>query len=152
MPSMGFARRPVSADLDTVIDASNESNSALASHSAASYVGAISQEQIRTPEVAHNRHPADVPLPQQDPFVDPEVQQLADEINGPRRHRRRKRRKQHRADHWKRKKSERGRIMPFVRGTAARGKLIACIISGMFLIAVLTICTFIPQHLTPRKY
>ncbi|KAF9692187.1 hypothetical protein EKO04_009826 [Ascochyta lentis] len=139
MPSMGFARRPVSADLDTVVDESNGPNSALASHSAASYVGAISQEQIRTPEQTYNRHPADVPLPQQDPFVDPEAQQLADEINGPRRHRRRKRRKQHRNDHWKRKRSDRGKLMPFVRGTAARGKLIACIISGTFLVSVLTI-------------
>lgn len=142
MSSMGFARRPVSADLDTVIDSSNGSNSAFASHSAASYVGAISQEQIRTPEQTYNRHPADVPLPHQDPFVDSEVQQLAEEINGPRRHRRRKRRKQHRADHWKRKRSDRGKLMPFVRGSAARGKLIACIISGTFLITVLTICKF----------
>ncbi|KAJ4990966.1 hypothetical protein SVAN01_03537 [Stagonosporopsis vannaccii] len=140
MPAMGFGRRPTSADLDTVIDDSNGSNSALASHSAASYVGAISQEQIRTPPQTHNRHPADVPLPQQDPFVDPEIQQLADEINrGPRRHRRRKRRRQHRNDHWKRKRSDRGKLMPFVRGTAARGKLIACIISGTFLLTVLTI-------------
>ncbi|KZM21080.1 uncharacterized protein EKO05_0003567 [Ascochyta rabiei] len=139
MPSMGFARRPTSADLDTVIDESNGSNSALASHSAASYVGAISQEQIRTPEQTYNRHPADVPLPHQDPFVDSEVQQLADEVNGPRRHRRRKRRKQHRSDHWKRKRSDRGKLMPFVRGTAARGKLMACIISGTFLLSVLTI-------------
>lgn len=143
MPSMGFGRRPVSADLDTVVDESNGSNSAFASHSASSYVGAISQEQIRTPDLTYNRHPADVPIPQQDPFVDPEVQQLADEINGPRRHRRRKRRKQHRADHWKRKRSDRGKMMPFVRGTAARGKLIACIISGTFLLSVLTICTSI---------
>lgn len=141
MPSMGFGRRPVSADLDTVVDDSNGSHSAYASHSAASYVGAISQEQIRTPEQTYNRHPADVPLPQQDPFVDPEVQEIADEINrGPRRHRRRKRRRQHRADHWKRKRSDRGKLMPFVRGTAARGKLIACIISGTILVTVLTIC------------
>lgn len=146
MPSMGFARRPVSADLDTVVDASNESSSGFAQHSAGSYIGTISQEQIRTPETTYNRHPADVPLPRQDPFVDPEIQQLAEEINGPRRHRRRKRRKQHRADHWKRKRSERGTIMPFVRGTAARGKLIACIISGTFLISVLTICTFMPSQ------
>lgn len=148
IPSMGFGRRPVSADLDTIIDNSNTSDSALASHSAASYVGAISQEQIRTPEQTHNRHPADVPLPQHDPFVDPEIQELADEINrGPRRHRRRKRRRQHRADHWKRKRSDRGKLMPFVRGAAARGKLIACIISGTFLISVLTICMF--QITTP---
>ncbi|KAJ4337667.1 hypothetical protein N0V95_008273 [Ascochyta clinopodiicola] len=139
MPSMGFSRRPVSADLDTVVDESNGSNPTLASHSAASYVGAISQEQIRTPEQTYNRHPADVPLPHQDPFIDPEVQQLADEINGPRRHRRRKRRKQHRDGHWKRKRGDRGKLMPFVRGTAARGKLIACIISGTFLLSVLTI-------------
>lgn len=142
MPSMGFGRRPTSADLDTVIDESNGSNSAFASHSAASYVGAISQEQIRAPAQTHSRHPADVPLPrQQDPFVDPEIQELAEEISrGPRRHRRRKRRRQHRADHWKRKRSDRGKLMPFVRGTAARGKLIACIISGSFLLTVLTIC------------
>ena len=144
MHSLGFARRPVSADLDTVIDDSNGSNSAFASHSASSYVGAISQEQIRAPEQTYNRHPADVPLPQNDPFVDPEAQEIADEINhGPRRHRRRKRRRQHRADHWRRKKSDRGKLMPFVRGQAARGKLIACIISGTFLLSVLTICMFL---------
>ncbi|KAJ4375571.1 hypothetical protein N0V86_007104 [Didymella sp. IMI 355093] len=139
MPSLGFGRRPVSADLDTVIDESNGSHSHLASHSAASYVGAISQESIRTPEQTYNRHPADVPLPQHDPFVDPEVQEIADEINhGPRRHKRRKRRRQHRADHWRRRKGDQGKVMPFVRGTAARGKLMACTISGTFLITVLT--------------
>jgi hypothetical protein len=141
MPSLGFGRRPVSADLDTVIDESNGSHSHLASHSAASYVGAISQESIRTPEQVYNRHPADVPLPQHDPFVDPEVQEIADEINhGPRRHKRRKRRRQHRADHWRRRKGDEGKVMPFVRGTAARGKLMACTISGTFLITVLTAC------------
>ena len=149
MPSLGFGRRPVSADLDTVVD---ESNGTYASHSASSYVGAISQEQIRAPEQTYNRHPADVPLPQNDPFVDPEVQEIADEINhGPRRHRRRKRRRQHRADHWKRKKSDRGKLMPFVRGQAARGKLIACIISGTFLISVLTICTSLTNPLDKFK-
>lgn len=180
MPAMPWGRRPVSADLDTVVSASNGST-AFASHTAASYVGAISQEQLRTPaqptqtynrhpadvplptlqdpfrtpeqtytrtpELTYARHPADVPLPTpqnaQDPFVDPEVQEIADEINrGPRRHKRRKRRNQHRADHWKRKRSERGRMMPFVRGTAARGKLTACIISGFFLLTVLTVCTY----------
>ncbi|KAF3002394.1 hypothetical protein E8E13_002292 [Curvularia kusanoi] len=167
MPSNMWSRRPVSADLSTVIDASNPS-AAYASHSAASYVGAISQDQIpRTPEQTY-RHPADVPLPQHthshtpvvdpfgtpvvdraDPFVDPEVQEIADEINrGPRRHKRRKRRRQHRADHWRRKRSDRGKVMPFVRGTAARGKLMACIISGTFLLTVLT--TYLAIALTNK--
>ncbi|KAF3035861.1 hypothetical protein E8E11_005053 [Didymella keratinophila] len=139
MPSLGFGRRPMSADLDTVIDESNGSHSHLASHSAASYVGAISQENVRTPDPAY-RHPADVQLPQHDPFVDPEVQEIADEINhGPRRQRRRKRRRQHRADHWRRRKGgDRDKDKPFNRGSAARGKLIACTISGSFLITVLT--------------
>lgn len=69
------------------------------------------------------------------------MQQMANEING-RRHRRRKhrRRKHHRAlrsDQWVRRRGERN---VYVKGTAARAKLIACIISGAFLLTVLAIC------------
>ncbi|KAH6643144.1 hypothetical protein C7974DRAFT_302833 [Boeremia exigua] len=139
MPSMGFSRRPVSADLETVI------NPAFASHSAASYVGTISQD---SPPPLSYRHPADVQLPADDPFVDPEAAPGAEENPGPRRHRRRRRRRQHRADHWKRKRSDRGKLMPFVRGAAARGKLIACIISGSFLVVVLS--TYLAIALTNK--
>ena len=45
--------------------------------------------------------------------------------------------------------------MLFVKGTAARGKMIACIISGTFLITVLAICkytdSYLPQSITPSK-
>jgi hypothetical protein len=41
--------------------------------------------------------------------------------------------------------------MPFIRGSAARGKLIACMISGLFLVTVLAVCTFPSTHFSNHK-
>lgn len=154
VPFLGFLRRdqPEANALPTLHDAprdSNDSRSLLrAHHTAGSYIGAIaSQQGVQTPETVYQRHPADVPLPQQDSnYVDPEIQQLAEEING-RRHRRKHRRRKHRQpqpDRWVRRRDERGAQGPmlFVKGSPARGKMIACIISGSVLLTVLSICKF----------
>jgi hypothetical protein len=131
---------------------SHDSHSPLrAQHTAGSYIRTITPPQgPQIPETVYGRHPADVPLPRQNSgFADPEIQELADEING-RRHRRKHRRRKHRhhhhhhqhADRWVRRRearSERGPML-FVRGTPARGKMIACSISGFFLLTVLATC------------
>jgi hypothetical protein len=137
-----------------------------AHHTAGSYIGAIAPPQDpQEPTTLYARHPADVPLPhQQEGFVDPEIQQLQDEING-RRHKRRKhrRRKHHRpersasnASHgsngWVRRRGERGTTAVYIRGSAARGKMIACVISGTFLITILAICTSSDTLHPPLQY
>jgi len=127
-----------------------------ANHSASSYIGAIGETP--EPSTIYARHPADVPLPQNDGFVDPEIQQLAEDINGRRRRRRKHRRRQHHDTQrsgstsssgtrgWVRRRNERGTSPTHVRGTAARGKLIACIISGTFLLTILAICKFLSEE------
>lgn len=154
LPFLGFLNRrpppletnilPVSNDVPRE---SNDSRSPLQpQHTAGSYIRTIAPLQDPQEPATIYRHPADVPLPnqRQDGFVDPEVQQLADEINGGRRRRKHKKKKHRRADHWERRRSDRGSlgVMLFVRGTAARGKLIACIISGTFLATVLGACKY----------
>ncbi|KAF1832582.1 hypothetical protein BDW02DRAFT_420201 [Decorospora gaudefroyi] len=152
IPFLGFWNREQSPD-PNVLPTSNEvpceshdSRSPLhAQHSASSYIGAIAPLQDpQDPATVYSRHPADVPLPtQQDGYSDPEAQQLADEING-RRHKRRKhrRRKHHRtqrSDRWVRRREESRTAAIYVQGTAARGKMIACVISGTFLVTLLAI-------------
>ncbi|KAF2820236.1 hypothetical protein CC86DRAFT_118609 [Ophiobolus disseminans] len=157
-PSWGFFRRDQPSDtnlLPVSHDApreSHDSHSPLrAQHTAGSYIRTITPPQDpQLPQTVYARHPADVPLPRQNSgFIDPEVQELADEING-RRHRRKHRRRKHRHHHhyhhqrsdgWVRRREEqraRGPML-FVRGTPARGKMIACAISGTFLLTVLAI-------------
>jgi hypothetical protein len=162
-PFLGFFRRDQSADpnlLPVSHDAprdSNDSRSPLrAQHLAGSYMDAIVPQQgPRAPETVHYRHPADVPLPRQNSgYVDPEVQLLADDVNG-HRHRRKHRRRKHRqphSDRWVRRHNERSGHGPllFVRGSAARGKMIACIISGSFLLTVLAICKSSAYPKTPN--
>jgi hypothetical protein len=150
-PFLGFFRREQPQDLTLPVshDAprdSNDSRSPLrAHHLAGSYMDAIGPQ---TPETVYHRHPADVPLPhQRSGSVDPEAQILADEATA-HRHRRKHKRRKHRAppsNRWVRRRagsdaSTTGPLL-FVRGTAARGKMIACIISGSFLLTVLAICT-----------
>lgn len=119
-----------------------------AHHTAGSYIGAIQDPQ--EPTTVYSRHPADVPLPPDHTgAVDPESQQLADEINE-RRHRRRKhrRRRHHRTERpeqWVRRRDERGSSTIYVRGSAARRKLASCVISGTFLIVILSICKSTPN-------
>jgi hypothetical protein len=153
IPFLGFLRRDQALDPESspgahdAPRASDDSRSPLrAQHTAGSYIHAI--EPPQTPETVYQRHPADVPLPHQDSnYVDPEVQQLAEEVNG-RRHRRKHRRRKHRqqphTDRWVRRREEQGAQGPmlFIRGSAARGKMMACIISGTFLLTVLSVCKF----------
>ncbi|KNG51935.1 hypothetical protein DDE82_005565 [Stemphylium lycopersici] len=116
-----------------------------AHHTAGSYIGAIAPLQDpQEPTTVYSRHPADVSLSHQyDSLVDPETEQLADEINGRqhrrRKHRRRKHRRTERSDQWVRRRGERGSSAVYVRGSAARGKMVACVISGTFLITILSI-------------
>lgn len=157
-PFLGFLRRDQSPNpngLPTHNDVprhSDESSSPLrAHHTAGSYRNTIAPLQDpREPETVYDRHPADVPLPSQPSgHPDPEIQQLAEEVNG-RRHRRKHRRRKHRrTDHWVRRRNERGAQGPmlFVRGSPSRGKMIACIISGTLLLTVLAVCTSpLPIH------
>jgi len=152
-PFLGIFRRdqpsepnllPVSHDAPRE---SHESHSPLrAQHTAGSYMRTIAPAQdLQQPETIYSRHPADVQLPRQDSgFTDPDVQVLSDEVNG-HRHRRKHRRRKHRRhqqQQWVRRRAEPSARGPMVfgRGTAARGKVIACTISGMFLLTVLAIC------------
>jgi hypothetical protein len=151
IPFLGFFRRD-QADQDVLPVAhdaprdSNDSRSPLhAQHTAGSYIGAIAPQGLQTPETVYHRHPADVPLPRQNSnYIDPEIQQLAEEINS-RRFRKKQRRRKHRRpppDRWVRRRDEEGARGPmlFVRGSPARGKMIACIISGSLLLTVLSTC------------
>jgi hypothetical protein len=155
VPFLGIFRRDHSPDPN---DAPHAWPSPLRpQHTAGSYIRTITPPQL--PESAHERHPADVPLPRQDSgFTDPDVQELADDING-RRHRRKHRRRKHRrhhqhphADRWVRRRDERSASGPllFVRGTPARGKVVACTISGLFLLTVLAICK-LPYYTQSRS-
>lgn len=159
-PFWGFlGRRPhsrpppidVISDNDAPRD-SNDSRSPLRpQHTAGSYMRVIAPLQDpRVPEVVHNRHPADVPL-NYGGSVDLETQQLQDEIHGRRRKRKHRRRRTQRHNHWVRRRSgsssqDRGICFPFIKSQAARGKCVACMISGLFLTTVLAICAL---NLTP---
>ncbi|KAF1914405.1 hypothetical protein BDU57DRAFT_453735 [Ampelomyces quisqualis] len=147
-PFLGLFRRDQSNVLPASHDAPhgpNDSRTPLhAQHTAGSYIGAIAPRAgPPTPETVYHRHPADVPLPQQSSdAVDPEVQ-LAADINDRRKRRKHSRRKhrQPQADRWVRRRNEQNAQGPllFVRGSPARGKMIACIISGSLLLTVLSI-------------
>ncbi|KAF2127927.1 hypothetical protein P153DRAFT_294346 [Dothidotthia symphoricarpi CBS 119687] len=110
-----------------------------AQHTAGSYIGAIQPEaplEQRTTH-AHESHHAR----QESNFsiADPEVLQLQAEINGRgRRHRRRKHRRHEHHDQWVRTKKGRG-TRHSGKGTAVRGKKMACILSGTFMLVVLAI-------------
>ncbi|KAH7138414.1 hypothetical protein B0J11DRAFT_555198 [Dendryphion nanum] len=137
LPFLGFFRRPPPSPIEIPPPRqSTDSRSPLRpQHTAGSYMRAIAPLQDPPePQAIYNRHPADrhpadVQLGQTDSHsqVDPEIQQLQDEINGRRRrrHRHHRRRKhQQRPNHWTQ---------------AARGKALACTLSGLFLITVLAI-------------
>ncbi|KAF2450880.1 hypothetical protein P171DRAFT_148120 [Karstenula rhodostoma CBS 690.94] len=156
-PFMGFFRRDHSPPAPININAANEpprdssdSRSPLyPQHTANSYMRTVAPLQdLQEPPTVYrrnsdvpDRHPADIELGYQG-SVDPETEVLSDEVQQRRRRRRHRRRKHshprsQRA--WVRRKNERQGCMPFVRGSAARGKLIASIISGLFLATVLAI-------------
>jgi len=156
LPFLGFLRRPQSPpapiDINLANNGSRDSSDSRSplhpQHTAGSYMRAIAPlNDPREPETiyrssphAPSRHPADVPL-DYNGSVDPETERLSGEMQQRRRRRRHRRRKHHRHQRqWVRRKHERRTCMPFVRGSAARGKLLACIISGLFLATVLAIC------------
>lgn len=150
VPFLGFWQRQQSPDPNVLPFSNdpprdfNDSRSPLrAQHTAGSYIRTITPPQ--EPQTVYSRHPADTQLSDEhDGYTDPEVQQLANEIHG-RRHRRRHRRRRHtRTKQWVRRRDERGTGIVFVRGTAARGKMFACSISGTFLLVVLATCKFSP--------
>jgi hypothetical protein len=122
-------------------------------HTAGTYMRTIAPlHDVREPERTYDRgqrdaverHPADVQLnynSNDDRGLDNDGS--PEEINRRRRRRRhhhRRRRHNPHHDRWVRRRSERGTCLSFVRGTAARAKLMSCIISGLFLMTVLAIC------------
>ncbi|ORY15708.1 hypothetical protein BCR34DRAFT_477604 [Clohesyomyces aquaticus] len=157
IPFLGFLGRRPQSPPDPIVLPDNEgprestdSRSPLRPpHTAGSYMRTIGHFGTpRQPETAFSRHPADVPL-DYERSVDPETAQLQDELHG-RRPRRHRRRRKHRtggrhdpsrqpATHWVRRREERGICFSFMRSRAARGKCYACLISGLFLMTVLTI-------------
>ncbi|KAF2662485.1 hypothetical protein K491DRAFT_700286 [Lophiostoma macrostomum CBS 122681] len=162
-PFLGFLRRPQSPPDPIVITdndlprGSSDSRSPLRpQHTAGSYLREIAPLQDpQEPETIYNRHPADrhpadVPLGHGEVghgSLDPETEQLQEEVHGRRRRRRRhhhhRRRKHHqphnRYTHWIRRRHEKSICFPFVKTQAARGKAFACLISGLFLTTVLAI-------------
>ncbi|KAF2268304.1 hypothetical protein CC78DRAFT_19836 [Lojkania enalia] len=152
LPFLGFLRRPQSPPTPVIIPEddtpreSSDSRSPLQPHhTAGSYTRAIAplENNLRSPELVYdNRHPADVPL-DYNGSVDPETQQIQEDIHRRRRRRHRKRKHhhqhRHRSTHWVRRKTDKGVCFPFIKSQAARGKCIACLISGLFLMTVLTI-------------
>ena len=119
-------------------------------HTAGSYIHTITPLQDpqepatiyeRQPATIYERHPADVPLPQQYPEGNPRSsdEHPEDDIDGRKRQRKQKKRKHQRPGHWVRRRNGRGEMM-FTKGTAARGKMFACLFSGAFLVTVLAIC------------
>ncbi|KAL1611937.1 hypothetical protein SLS60_000160 [Paraconiothyrium brasiliense] len=154
-PFLGFFRRDHSPPAPIDVNAANgpprdssDSRSPLhPQHTARSYMRSIAPFQPpQEPETVYrrnsdipDRHPADVQLDYRG-SVDPETEVLSDEVQQRRRRRRHRRRKQHRGQRaWVRRKNERRGCMPFVKGSAARGKLISCMISGLFLATVLAV-------------
>lgn len=164
IPFLGRFRREQSpapiaipSSTDPPRDSSDSRSPLRPQHTAGSYMRTIaSLGNPRAPEMAHarqdpDRHPADVQLDYHGSGGgDPEIEQLQNEINGRRRRRRRHRRRHHGQSegYWVRRRNRhdhgRGRGTRLRRGTAARGKLTACVISGSFLVLVLTICTYLP--------
>ncbi|KAK7186845.1 hypothetical protein DPSP01_007031 [Paraphaeosphaeria sporulosa] len=156
-PFMGFFRRdhspPAPIDVHAANEPSRDSSDSRSplhpQHTAGSYMRTIAplQHPQEPPTVYRrnsdvpDRHPADVQLDYRG-SVDPETEVLSDEVQQRRRRRRHRRRKHshprsQRA--WVRRKHEKRGCMPFVRGSAARGKLIASMISGLFLATVLAV-------------
>ncbi|KAF2735723.1 hypothetical protein EJ04DRAFT_434341 [Polyplosphaeria fusca] len=147
LPFLGFLHRPRSPPEPIVLPdnepprGSSDSRSPLRpQHTAGSYMRVIAPPEgdLRQPSPVLDRHPADVPLGIAG-SVDPETHQLQEDIHGRRRKRRHRRRKQNRPTHWVRRKSDKGVCFPFMKSRPARGKIFACIISGLFLMTVLTI-------------
>ncbi|KAF1973641.1 hypothetical protein BU23DRAFT_568044 [Bimuria novae-zelandiae CBS 107.79] len=152
-PFMGFFRRdhpPAPIDMDAANGPRNSDDSRSPlhpQHTARSYMRSIAplqdpqepQTVYRRDSDVPDRHPADVHL-DYGRGVDLETEVLSDEVQQRRRRRHHRRRKHHRNQRaWVRRRGSKRGCMPFVRGSAARGKLVASIISGLFLTTVLAI-------------
>ncbi|KAF2813015.1 uncharacterized protein BDZ99DRAFT_247555 [Mytilinidion resinicola] len=147
LPLLGFLRRPHSppslplADSELRRDSTYSQSPLRPQHTAGSYIRAINSEDVVrgpvAPEMVHTRNESHSSYGS----VDPETEHLAEIVNHSRRRRKRRRRTravpERRA--WIRKRGERGVCFPFVKSPAARTKCTACLISGLFLIVVLTI-------------
>lgn len=142
IPFLGFMRRPQSPQPNTMADDnrpdSSDSRSPLRPQfRVESYIRVIEPLQYPSAEDGViDRHPADVSL-EYGASEDPEAQHTHDSVNHRRRrrHRRRKHTRSNRSTHWVRKKG-------FIKTHAARAKLCACIIAGLFLVTVLAVCTY----------
>ncbi|KAF2273392.1 uncharacterized protein EI97DRAFT_155894 [Westerdykella ornata] len=178
-PFLGFLRRSQYPPTPIIVTDNNDprishdSRSPLRpQHTAGSYMRTIGpfenyQDVPNVPPLPEtalpDRHPADVSLPDLLPShtrgssLDPETQQLQEEVHGRRRrHRRRhhhhhqghrhhgerkKRKPKHKYTHWVRRKrqEQRNLCLGFVGTGAARSKLMSCLISGLFLLTVLAV-------------
>lgn len=153
VPSLGFLGRHSQSPNPNLIHISTNAARELATplsplhpqHTAGSYLREIAPPQDpQEPTAIYSRHPADVSLPSlsQDIHEGPSATQVADRSDNHKRRRKHKKRKHRRAGQWVRHRNEtsgRG-VMLFVRGNAARSKMIACIISGALLVTILAIC------------
>ncbi len=120
-----------------------------AQHTAGSYIHTIEPLQDpQEPATIYSRHPADVLLPEQNAEGHSSSdEQALDNSNGRKRQRRHKKRKHQRPGHWVRRRDAHGKrkVMVFEKGTAARSKMIACLISGTFLVTILAVCQYHSQ-------
>lgn len=164
-PFLGFFRRPQEPPAPIDVEAANggaargssDSRSPLhPQHTAGSYMRSIAPlYDPRGPETVYrrnsdvpDRHPADVRL-EHGQTLDQETNEVvedqgAGESRERRRRRRHRRRKHHRQQQgqWVRRKQEKRSCMAFVNGSAARRKLVSCLISGPLLATVLGVCEF----------
>lgn len=147
IPFLGFLRRPqsppdpIAVPNDAPRDSTDSRSPLRPNHTAGTYQRILEplEPTPRQPEVVYARHPADVPL-DYGGSGNSDTQQLQEEGQGRRSRRHHGRRKRH-ATHWTRRRSQRGESSSFIKSRAAKGKCFACLISGLFLITVLTICT-----------
>jgi len=156
VPFLGLSQRQSSPDPNAlptfhqVPPDSSESRSPLHAQTlAGSYIGAIAfRRDPQEPEVVYNHYPADNHSSfQQDSHAELQVQEST-EAMGQRRHHKKHRRRKHtrRNKQFVRRKNEHGSsiVSTSVHATAARRKMLACVISGIFLVTILAICRPIP--------
>lgn len=143
LPLLGFLRRPHSPpglgvpEVDLPRDSTSSRSPLHPQYTAGSYMREIAPEEDEPagPPTAHVRHGSDYGS------VDPETEHLAELVNN-RRTRTRRRRRKHRQRAWVRKRKDRSVCFSFIKSPAARSKCTACLMSGIFLTTVLTICKF----------
>jgi hypothetical protein len=142
LPLLGFLRRPHSppglgvSEVDLPRDSTSSRSPLHPQYTAGSYMREIAPEdEPAGPLTAHVRHGSLYGS------VDPETEHLAELVNN-RRTRTRRRRRKHRQRAWVRKRKDGSVCFSFIKSPAARSKCTACLMSGIFLTTVLTICKF----------